>query len=217
MNAPRRLIIDGVSGAGKSRTLAALKSLLEPVSPGTFIDEEETLGEFMGEELPRNDLTGQEKCWRLQAVMQKIEEAGREHQPFWVIERFHPTYYALLPDWQLYDHIDASLAELGFGLVLLRLPDQELGGRSLYRHDRDPNQWASGMIDLYGSEAGVIEAFRASQQRRIECLGRTRLPYLEIETSSMDWQTFAARICAFAGVQVFDSAIFGRSNLPPGK
>lgn len=200
MNAPRRLIIDGVSGAGKSQTLAALKSQLEPVLPGTFIYEEETLGEFMGEELPRNDLTGREKCWRLDAVMQKIEAAGRGKQPFWVIERFHPTYYALMPEWQLYDQIDARLAELGFGLVLLKLPEQELGGRSLYRKDRDPNQWASGMIDLYGSEAGVIEAFSASQQRRLECLGRTRLPYLEIDTSSMAWETFAARICSFAGV-----------------
>ncbi len=200
MNAPRRLIIDGVSGAGKSQTLAALKAMLEPVLPGNFIYEEETLGEFMGEELPRNDLTGKEKCWRLDAVMQKIEEAGSEHQPYWVIERFHPTYYALLPEWQLYDQIDARLAELGFGLVLLRLPEQELGRRSLYRQDRDPNQWASGMIELYGSESGVIEAFRASQQRRLECLGRTRLPYIEIDTSSMAWETFAARICSFAGV-----------------
>lgn len=98
MNAPRCLIIDGVSGAGKSQTLAALKSQLEPVPPGTFISEEETLGEFMGEELPRNDLTGREKCWRLDAVMQKIEAAGRENQPFWIIERFHPTYYALMPE-----------------------------------------------------------------------------------------------------------------------
>lgn len=113
----------------------------------------------------------------------------------WVIlERFHPSYYAQIPEVERYTAYDQRLAEWGFTLVLLDLPDQALKARSLYRYEREAEGWIAGNLSFYGSEAEAIAAFQLSQQRRREYARLSQMPVLQLDTSAQNWATLAAAL-----------------------
>ncbi len=140
-----RVLIDGVTGAGKTQTLRAL--MRHPRFPrllgaGRVFTEEETLGEVMSE-LAQLEVPKHVHLWRLHGVLGAIREGVRTARSSWgfVLERFHLSYYALLPEWDLYAEIDRELVELGCITVLLTIPDSVLQERSLARVDRKDTPW----------------------------------------------------------------------------
>lgn len=48
----------------------------------------------------------------MQAVLNRVEQSGLATTH--VLERFHPSYYALQPEWSLYSAVDVSLGRLRF-------------------------------------------------------------------------------------------------------
>ncbi len=90
------LIIEGVTGAGKTSVISALRSLLPPAT--IYIAEEETLGNIM------NDL--KDKRWREQPTFNALERVLKKVQEYYtsnptiniVLERFHFTTYMMLPN-----------------------------------------------------------------------------------------------------------------------
>ncbi len=116
-----------------------------------------------------------------------------------MLERFHPSYFALLPDWSLYQEMDRELAEEGFVLALLTIPDEALAARSLFRVDRTDTKWSHEMVEYFGSEEAALQGIRASQQRRREVLERTVLPTLVIDTAARLWRSYAQQIADFLG------------------
>lgn len=187
------VILEGLTGAGKSSTLEALQAALQARGHNhKIIYEEETFGELMDE--LANGVEDSALCHRLEAVL-----AGLSQGPELVIlERFHPSYFALRPEWELYEAIDQRLDELGAQLVLLTYPPEKVVSRALYRNERESEGWSQGFIDLYGSEAAALSALSSSLRLRTEAVHMSALPLLTIDTSSMDWAGTANAILDWA-------------------
>ncbi len=58
--------------------------------------------------------------------------------------------------------------------------------------------WEEDLVEWYGSEEKALKAFQESQQNRRNFLKQTRLPYLVIDTSEKDWDTYVQKIMKFA-------------------
>ncbi len=195
---PRGLILEGVTGAGKSSTLAALSRCASRpawLETAHLIDEEETLGELMAEDLQDPSRSVAERTARLTRILGLVSAAPPEAA--FLLERFHLSYYALQPDWAPYVAMDAALAALGFRQVLLTIPEAEIRRRSLHRVDRAEEDWTPGMIAYFGSEAQALDALLVSRARRLECCAWTRLPTLILDTSTMEWDEIARQIAGF--------------------
>ncbi len=186
----QHLLIEGVCGTGKSSLIAALQARAEAEGlPCQVISEEETFGELMEElQAPSPDW---HLCQRLDTLLESLP--SRMNPDGWVIlERFHPSYYAQIPEFERYTVYDQTLAEWGFQLVLLDLPDQALATRSLYRYEREAEGWITGNISFYGSEALALQAFQTSQQRRRDYAQLSQMPVQRLDTSSQNWKALAA-------------------------
>jgi hypothetical protein len=196
----RGILLEGITGAGKSRTLAALQA--QPDFPallgaGRIFPEEETFGELM-DELGEPGADPRWLCRRLGATLDTLRALPAGAQPVgYVLERFHLSYYALLPEWALYQSFDAALQALECGLVLLDYQEGEAERRSLDRPDRAAEGWRAGMVAHYGSLERALTAIAASRERRRACPALTALPTLILDTSAMTWDAYAARIIAF--------------------
>lgn len=193
-----RILIDGVTGAGKTQTLHAL--MRHPRFPrligaGRVFTEEETLGEVMSE-LAQPEVPKHVHLRRLHAVLGTIREGVRASGSSWgfVLERFHLSYYALLPEWDLYAEIDRELVEVGCVTVLLTIPDSVLHERSLARVDRKDTPWEREMVEHFGSESSAIEAIKRSQELRRTAARLTRAPVHEMNTLARDWTAYADAI-----------------------
>lgn len=192
------VILEGLTGAGKSSTLAALVQQLQAQSAELqIVYEEETFGELMAEMAIRKE----NPCHRLQTILARLQTdtAGAQPKKWLLLERFHPSYYALLPDWSLYQAIDQQLAALGARLVLLGYPAEALASRALYRMEREAEGWSQGFLALYGSEALALAALETSRCQRIEACQLSALTCLEIDTSQQIWDVYATRILDWAG------------------
>ncbi len=195
------LIIEGVTGAGKSQLLDALKrnaGLAAQLGHGRIFPEEETYGEFMTE-LHEPGRLDTELCRRLAAVLTDLKTGRKAYGPEYgfILERFHPSYYALLPDWELYRGFDQAVGRLGCRTVLLTYPDSHAQVRGLYRADRRNESWVSSMLTTYKTPEAVAEAIALSQRRRHEALKLSLLPSLVLDTSRMNWDDLANQVLAF--------------------
>ena len=180
-----KVILEGVTGTGKSSTIAAL------ARPPLVISEEETFGELMDE-------TTREPAVflrRLDAVCTRLEQ---ERPAGFLLERFHLSYFALEPTWSSYREIDARLVDLGVSIVLLVVPEERLRDRSLMREEYGATDW-QGFVMHFGSEEKALEALRVSQARRIEALSLTLLRSTVIDTSAKDWPAYAAALLRSGG------------------
>src|ERR1700736_4265968 len=117
------IILEGLTGAGKTHTLEALQkhpSFPTLLQKGRIVFEEETLGELVVE-LKDPTIPPTERCARLNHVLYEIQQetAALPHESVFVLERFHHSYYALIPNWSLYSAIDQALNALHYKTVLL--------------------------------------------------------------------------------------------------
>jgi hypothetical protein len=182
-----KILLEGLTGTGKSQTIAALSRL--GLVPPLVVPEEETFGDFM-EELTDPSKDDAFRLRRLEAVRPRLRQ-----EPSFLLERFHVSYYALLPRWPLYAAIDAELADLGVTLVLLWIDEPLLRSRSLLREEYDGADWQA-LVQHFGSEDNALAALRLSQQRRFEALARTGLRSMTIDTAAKDWDAYARQIAA---------------------
>lgn len=186
---PARLIVEGVSGAGKSRVLRLLRR--RPEFRGALVlTERETFGELMSEPLDRPAFLR-----RLTACLERLARlpAGRAC----LVERFHPSYHALVPDWALYAPFDRRLKRLGFKLAVLRVPEAALARRSLDRTDRSP-RWRAGMRAYFGGRGQALKALKTSQRRRLAAARRTTLACRICDAREGEWTRLAAEMAEFA-------------------
>jgi predicted ATPase len=196
----RILIIDGITGAGKSSVLREVRTRLEASPEGSethFIFEEETIGELMTQV--------KDPTWRaaptfeaLERVLDRMEQGLSVHPDRkYIVERFHLTAYALFPEWQWLERFDARLARLGAAQVLLSYPEHLAERRAIERVDRQDEQWAQGMDAWYGSRAAALEAVLQSQRNRWNGLRKSALPFLHLDTRAAEWPRYAATLLTF--------------------
>jgi chloramphenicol 3-O-phosphotransferase len=191
----RLLVLEGVTGAGKSSLLGALGPRLP--HGAQLVPEDDTLGDLMDQV--------RDPAWRahphfdaLERVLDQVEHAlAADPERTFLIERFHLTGYALFPTWSLLDEFDRRLSARNAALVLLTVPEASIEARSILRPERE--DWAKGMDEWYGSRDEAVEAARVSQRRRVEALSKTRLPFLHLDTRERDWGRLARTVCAFWG------------------
>jgi hypothetical protein len=195
------LILEGVTGAGKTRVLDAL--LADPrtrglLGTGRVWREEETFGPLM-DEVKDPSMTDVRRCARLRRVMQALARGSLDRgEAFgFLLERFHPSYYALMPNWRLYAQVDEALGRLGGRLALLTYPSDQAAGRALAPRPGDEVDREAGLSAYFGSREKAVEAVLASQARRLELLERTSLPFLVIDTAARDWAFYARQAIEF--------------------
>ncbi|MBN1205564.1 MAG: hypothetical protein JXB05_11650 [Myxococcaceae bacterium] len=196
----RILIIDGITGAGKSSVLRELRARLEASPEGAathFIFEDDTLGQIMEQV--------RDPAWRasptfeaLEGVLDRMEqELAAVPARRFVVERFHLTTYALFPEWERLVRYEERLGRLGTAQVLLSYPEEQAERRAIERVDRMEENWAQGMDAWYGSRADALEAVLQSQRRRWDGLRRSMLPFLHLDTREADWARYASTLMTF--------------------
>ena len=192
------ILIEGVTGSGKTQTLQALmhhKEFSTLLGSGRVFAEEETFGEVMSE-IQESGASNEHYLRRLTHILGLVEAqvvSSRDRAGF-VLERFHLSYYVLLPDWDLYASFDERLARLNCLTVLLSIPEQDVARRCLDRQDRAGTSWTEDMLTHFGSREGVMDAVIQSARRRREAARMSGLPLIEIETSSGSWSEYANKI-----------------------
>jgi hypothetical protein len=193
---PPILILEGVTGAGKSSLLAELRPLLDArISPNVeFIPEDDTLGNLMTQ-IRDPDWCAHPTFAALCSVLTRLEEVASETGKRFLVERFHLTAFALFPHWDCYQRYEERLAKLGTAMVLLTFPTDLAELRSIQRDDR--KDWAQGLDNWYGSRAQAVDAVVESQRRRVKSLERTKLPFLHIDTREQDWRRYAETVTAY--------------------
>lgn len=192
------LLLDGVTGTGKSTILAILSEILG-ASPGWrrtgIFPEEQTYGDFW-DELQANPESPDEYKTRLLAkVVTEVEQARAVDSDYhFILERAQYSLYAALPDWRLYASFDERLSRFNPIAILLDISDEALKERSVNRNDRP---WARDqLIQLHGNESSAIKSLRGTQDRRKEALEFSKIPYRIIDTTSGKWDVHAAEIKA---------------------
>ena len=192
------IVIEGVTGSGKTQTLQALmqhKEFSALLGSGCVFDENETFGEVMSE-IQQPGFSTEHYLRRLVGVIGLLDQqaASAPGRVGFVLERFHLSYYVLVPDWDLYAVFDERLARLNCLTVLLCIPEQDLAQRCLDREDRAGTSWTKDMIMHFGSRQAALDAIIQSTRRRREGAQRSRLPLIEIETGSGSWSKYADKI-----------------------
>jgi len=196
----RILVVDGVTGAGKSSVLRALRSVLDVSPRGAlteFIYEDDTLGDIM-DQVRDPEWRKAPSFGALEAVLTRVErELAAVPSRRFVLERFHLTAYALYPDWRRLKRYDRRLAELGARQILLTYPSELAETRAIERPDRQGDQWSAGMDDWYGSRRSAVAAVIQSQRRRWTALQRSALPFLHVDTREKRWTSYAQSALSF--------------------
>ncbi len=215
LNRRTRIVLEGVTGAGKSSVIGAMRESGQ--LPACFVTEDETFGDAMlevGQPGFRRRLT--EVCARF-----ATGPTGQGLPEEILIERFHLSYYPqepvrsrppvnLLgaasretagslpeePDWSPYRVFDDWLLDGEFSVVVLVISEERLRERSLLRREFGGTDW-QGFVPHFGSEANALEALRTSQARRIQALEKSRVRSLVVNTDSEAWASIAAQIAAF--------------------
>lgn len=194
----RLLIIEGVTGTGKSRTIAKLVEWGRRAGqPVHVIDEDFIMGSFLEDvRIP---------SWRerpvfpgLDAGFAAAERALREDErTLVVLERFHLTVYALFSHWRLVQRYDRALHALDAAQVLLDYRPALIEQRSVLCPER--SGWTDEMDQYYGGRRLAIAAVRQSQAKRRRALLLSELPYLHLDNSGGNWDDCVAAILAYCG------------------
>ena len=171
------------------------KDFLALLGSGRVFAEEETFGEVMSE-IQKPGISSEHCLRRLTHILGLVEahvKSTRDRVGF-VLERFHLSYYVLLPEWNLYAGFDARLVRLNYLTVLLSIPEQDIARRCLDRTDRAGTSWTEDMIAHFGSREGALDAVVKSVHKRREAARMSGLPLIEIETGSEAWSEYANKV-----------------------
>lgn len=191
------VIIEGLSGTGKSTLVKLLQAnpliVQSKNSRIRVFDEDLTLGELVTEMRTVN-IPDSERCNRLLNLLPPIEQAIKNRE-FVLLERFHLSYFALMPTWSLVQQVDDYIARLNIGLVLLHFPDNLIESRC-FSHPENP-YLERELINWYSTKQKAIEAFTVSQQNRCKAITLTGLQTLTIDTGKRNWQSYTNKIASF--------------------
>lgn len=187
------MILEGLTGTGKSSVLRALAR--GAAHTYDMFDEEVTFGEFFAELVAHPERPDFSRLHATLAEVERRAAAGAAYR--FVLERFHPSYYALYPDRAAYAAIDRRAAALGTAIVLLDLPDALLRERSLYRADRPEH--AEALLRLYGDETRALEALRRSRDARRAYVRASACPHVILDTGDRAWARCADAVGALLG------------------
>lgn len=177
------LIIEGLTGSGKSQILLELKHVLVDYQ---IFYEADTFGDFMLEVESTNYTT--DYIYRLKNCLRNLKN---KIDSKYILERFHFSYYPFLSDWSLYKEIDHELYGLNFMTIFLTYDESLLETRALNHFGILNSIGVETVIEHFGSKENALNAYKESNKKRKECLNFSKLPYVEIDTTAMTWNQYA--------------------------
>jgi hypothetical protein len=185
------LIIEGVTGAGKSSTIGSLQK----IAKFHLIDEDATFGDFLLEFFADPDGAARKARDRMMRIIDDItgDDLGRV-----VLERFHFSMLALGSGWHWYRDIDKRCAALNCKVINMVVPPELIAQRSLRRDEYGGEDWQR-LIPYYGSEESALNVLRQAQRLRIEALSESLLESNSIETGRKAWDAYACEITSWLG------------------
>jgi hypothetical protein len=180
------LILEGVTGSGKSSTVKALQER----ASFRLYDEDATFDDFLTQFWDNPGAAARREIQRLDSILTEIEQRPDEN---YLLERFHFSPIAVGSDPALYAAINERCVALQCKTAVLTIPDGQLRCRSLYRKEHGARDWQS-LIARYGSEKAALGLLRAAQNVRIEAVKRSGLQFMLIDTEAMAWEEYAAQL-----------------------
>ena len=180
------LIVEGVTGSGKSSTVRALQSH----ASFRLYEEQLTFDDFLTQFWDDPREAARRAVRRLESILTEIERHPGEH---FLLERFHFSPIAIGSDPAAYRAINERCAALHCKTGVLTIPEDQIRCRSLYRKEHGAKDWQS-LIARYGSEQAALNLLRTAQNHRIEAVKRSRLPFRLIDTSAMAWSDYALEL-----------------------
>lgn len=188
----KNIIIEGVSGSGKTTILKEITKILNSNKINHKIFSEDiTFGDFMTE-IKENKTKN--KLFRLHEINNKIKETNDK---VIILERFHLSYYAITGNWEQYKIIDEYLAENNFVLILLSYNNNFIFDRAINHFDIKDKVLLDDFINYFGSFDNMLKSYEESQNRRLNALNKTKLKYLNIDTSERKWDKYLSKIYNF--------------------
>jgi hypothetical protein len=185
------LIIEGLTGAGKSSTISSLQKIAQ----FHLVDEDATFDDFLSEFFADPDAAAYKARDRMMRI---LDDIIRDHLSRVVLERFHFSMLALGSEWNWYREIDERCAALNCKVINMVLPTELIAQRSLRRDEYGGEDWQK-LIPHYGSEEKALSILRQAQRLRIEALGGSCLESKFIETSQKAWDAYAREIVDWIG------------------
>jgi hypothetical protein len=184
------LIVEGVTGSGKSSTVRALQTC----ASFRLYDEQATFDDFLTQFWDDPRAAARRALRRFDAILTKIERHPGQH---YLLERFHFSPIAVGSDPAQYRAINERCAALHCHTAVLIVPEEQLRCRSLYRKEHGARDWQS-LIAHYGSEQAALNLLRTAQDHRIAAIKRSGLPFRLIDTSTMAWDDYALQLARWA-------------------
>lgn len=184
------LILEGVTGSGKSSTVRALQAC----ASFRLYDEDQTFDDFLTHFWDNPSAAARREARRLEAILTEIERAPNEH---YLLERFHFSPIAVGSDPAWYHAINERCAALNCKTAVLTVPENQVLCRSLNRREHGARDWQA-LIARYGSQHAALNLIHAAQNHRIEAVKRSGLQFVLIDTDAMAWDDYAAELARWA-------------------
>jgi hypothetical protein len=186
------LILEGLTGTGKSSTIAALRSIVD----FRCFDEHATFGDFASEFRADRGKAARGARGRMSRILDEIEADATKGR--FLLERFHFSQLALGSEALWYATLNERCVGLCARVAVLALTGSKLAARSLYRSEYGGSDWQN-LIGLHGSETAALAALGDAQSRRLEAIAKSGLEYRVIDTADGAWPHYAALIAGWMG------------------
>lgn len=210
----KRLIIEGITGSGKSTVYKKLLDKFKADSGSNllFLNEYITWRTF---EKEKDIKTCCEETFEtISGFMQWLTSIyinadlqntsrGRDEQLCCLMEGFHWNAYArnVLPEAAFYD-IETKLNQLDFSVVFLVLSDSQITSRSVIETRQfRTSGWSKYLRTLGNSDDEIARIFKERQDRYHDIYSRSSLNTILINTDEKRWDDYVEQIIALGETQ----------------
>ncbi|WP_127533349.1 hypothetical protein [Paenibacillus kobensis] len=198
------LIIEGMSTAGKTSVLSALKKAHGQAAnvPRTMIALSEHYSQVLHDDHgePRR-LQQEEHLNLMQPHINYLEHlflwsgslghSKLSNGAFYILERFHLNHRAAFGDSAEIKALERRLSGLNAQCVLLTLSPETVESR--YIESRGEG-WKSYVMQGHSSVSKAVQHFLEAQENLRKCAGQSLIPTVEIQTDDAEWDKYAQQL-----------------------
>lgn len=206
------LILEGISGSGKTTILKALlksSAYTDRDALSTIIYTEHQTQRILEKKDKENRLTIDDHInllWditntfkQLNLRLQQREWRGKSEQNAkisYILERFHLTHACHYPyiTWNMIKPIDYNLSLLGCKICLFTVNEETLHKRLF---ERDNNCWMNYLKRYGNTKEEIVHRFISQQNQFISLCKRSALPSMIIDTSNQEAKSIIKQITEF--------------------
>lgn len=207
----KRIIIEGITGSGKTTILKLLRNkLIEQDFSNLFL-----ISQFYTNSIIYNSKSNdaETKSYNiLENICNIIENYDKLYENYGtkdkkrrfssILECFHIENFAkkYMKDFQLFKNLDMRIAQLGYKMIILYLPEKDIIERSIIstRIHRNSKKWNDYLINLGNNNEEIKKYFLDVQDSIIFWAKNSIIPYKIISTENMEWEKYIDEIMLFS-------------------